>query len=348
MAWLHSRTSLLALLPAVALLGACDADDEGTSDGMSSLEEDLEEDAEDADEDAEDEDADEDAEDEDQGVDEDEDEDEDVDEDEDQDEDVDEPDPTPAPEAAIPCDPELAWEGYACETKGGEMGRQECLLIDGEEFFTPCSTEEPECIPGDAWDKGCLGEYCTWDGEAFAYHYWSEPDCDTPLVVNFDGGPIEYGPVAAATFDLSTDGSCTNTAWPTAPWLALDRDGDGMIRSGAELFGSATAMSSGGHASNGFAALAELDSNLDGKISAADERFSELVLWNDWDADRIGAYAELQPLSQTTLVSIDLGYTSRPECDASGNCGLERAAFEYRKGDTTAFGEVVDVHLLCQ
>ncbi len=167
-------------------------------------------------------------------------------------------------------------------------------------------------------------------------------------MVNFDSGPIDFGPVAAATFDLSTDGSCTNTAWPTAPWLALDRDGDGMIRSGAELFGYATAMSSGGQAPNGFAALAELDSNHDGKISSADERFSELVLRNDWDDDRIGAYAELQPLRETTLVSIDLGYDLRPEWDASGNCGLERATFEYRKGNATAFGEVVDVHLLCQ
>jgi hypothetical protein len=351
MAWHPSRVSLLALLPALALLGACDLEDDDAVDGMGDLEdEDLEEDAEnDGEDEGEDEDASDDADGEDEGEGEDEDvEDEDEDEDEDEGEDVDEPDPTPAPDAAIPCDPELAWDGYACETDDGQEGRQECLLIDGEEFFTPCSTEEPECIPGDAWDKGCLGEYCTWDGEAFSYHYWSEPDCDTPLVVNFDGGPIEYGPVAAATFDLSSDGSCTNTAWPTAPWLALDRDGDGMIRSGAELFGNATAMASGGQASNGFAALAELDSNLDGKISAADDRFSELVLWNDWDADRVGAYAELQPLSQTTLVSIDLGYTSRLECDATGNCGLERVSFEYRKGDTTAFGEVVDVHLLCQ
>jgi len=250
-----------------------------------------------------------------------------------------------------PCDWETMYEGTACELEDGQEGRQECIIVGDEEILTPCTVEEPACNADDTWDDGCAGTECLWDPDAeeFYTESWSvEGECATPLVVNFDGGPIEYGPVAAATFDLSTNGSCTNTAWPTSPWLALDRDGDGMIRSGAELFGSATAMSSGGHASNGFLALAELDSNLDGKISAEDARFSELVLWNDWDEDRVGAYAELQPLSATRLVSIDLNYNTRPECDSAGNCGIERVSFEYRKGNTTAFGEVVDVHLLCQ
>ncbi len=107
-------------------------------------------------------------------------------------------------------------------------------------------------------------------------------------------------------------------------------------------------MRSGGFAKHGFAALAELDSNLDGTIDANDERFAELVLWSDLDDDRIGAYDELRPLTQTTVVSIDLGFTTRSQCDAMGSCGRERAAFEYRQGEETKFGEVVDVHLRCQ
>ncbi len=342
MAWLRTPSPLLALLPAFALLGACDTEDEDTTDGMSDLEdEDLVEDAED--EDADDQDA-EDADDDEDPAGEDEDTDEDA-EQEDEDED------TRSGVRFEPCDWETMEDGVACEMEDGQAGRQECILVAGEEVLTPCSLEEPACNAGDTWDDVCSGNDCLWDAEAeeFYEESWSDDDdCNTPLVVNFDGGPIEYGPVAAATFDLSTNGSCTNTAWPTSPWLALDRDGDGMIRSGAELFGNATAMASGDQASNGFAALAELDTNLDGRISAKDERFSELVLWNDWDADRLGAYGELQPLSETSLVSIDLGYSKRAECDGNGNCGIERASFEYRKGNATAFGEVVDVHLLCQ
>ncbi len=260
----------------------------------------------------------------------------------------DDPPPAPAPSAAIPCDYEQAWQGYECEMDDGELGAQQCILLDGEEFWTPCTTASAKCTPGDDEDYGCMGTICTWNGEAFEPYSWSEDDCSTPLVLNFEGGPVEFAPVAAATFDLSSEGTCTNTVWPTSPWLALDRDGDGMISSGAELFGNATAMRSGGFAQHGFGALAELDSNLDGKIDALDARFSELVLWSDLDDDRIGAYAELRPLEQTTVVSIDLGFTRRAECDAMGNCGYERASFEYRQGESTKFGEVVDVRLLCQ
>ncbi len=254
-------------------------------------------------------------------------------------------------EIAIPCDEEQAVEAYACETDQGEAGHQQCLLVDDDdEFWSACTTQEDDCTPGDNYQTACETVTCEFDGQAFVRQISQSDECEdiTPLVLNFEGGPVEFAPVAAATFDLSSNNTCTNTAWPTSPWLALDRDGDGMIRSGAELFGSATAMTRGGFAKHGFAALAELDSNLDGKIDAQDERFGELVLWSDLDDDRIGAYAELRPLAQSTVVSIDLGFSRRSACDAMGNCGIERAAFEYRRGGDTQFGEVVDVHLQCQ
>jgi len=258
------------------------------------------------------------------------------------------PPPIAEPITAEPCDAQTASLGAACDTDAAAAGTQQCIVIDGKEYWTPCEEEEPTCYAGDYEDDGCVARWCVWTGEAFAWRERWNDECNTPLVLNFERGPVEFAPVAAATFDLSTDGSCTNTAWPTAPWLALDRDGDGFIRSGAELFGNATAMSSGGFAQHGFGALAELDSNLDGKIDAADARFSELVLWSDLDDDRIGAYDELRSLAETTVVSIDLGVSRRAECDAMGNCGYERASFEFRRGEQTWFGEVVDVHLLCQ
>ncbi len=267
-------------------------------------------------------------------------------------EDPTEPPPPPSqppPQAVQPCDA-AATGGYACTTESGEEGTNYCILVDGDEFYTPCSTDPVECLPGEAYDQGCLGEVCQWNGESFEWNYWEEPDCNTPLVVNFSHDPIEFTPAtAAASFDLSTDGTCMSTDWPTAPWLAMDRDGDGFIRSGGELFGNATKMSTGGYAQHGFAALGELDSNRDGKIDAQDARFGELVLWSDYDDDRIGSYSELRPVSETSLVSIDLGFDRRASCDRGGNCGLERTAFEYRTPQGgTAVGEIVDVHLACR
>lgn len=76
------------------------------------------------------------------------------------------------------------------------------------------------------------------------------PGCNTPLVVAFDGEGITFASEASAPGFAFRSGSPTATDWPTAttPWLALDRDGDGAITSGAELFGDAT----GAH--DGFAA----------------------------------------------------------------------------------------------
>lgn len=338
MAWNRLSLPLLALLPALTVIG-CDAEDEPIIDDSTEAGDDVDEDAlSDEDADADD----------DQDASEDQDDAQHDDDQHDDDQpDDDEPEDVSRPDAAEPCDPEF-WGGYECELDDGTTGSQQCILLDGEELWTECSSEEPSCYPGDGEDYGCAGDICVWNGEDFEWYSWSEDKCDTPLVLNFERGPVEFMPVAAATFDLSSNGTCTNTAWPTSPWLALDRDGDGFIRSGAELFGSATPMSSGGFAKQGFAALAELDSNFDGKITAEDERFSELVVWSDLDEDRIGAYSELMPLAQTQVISIDLGFTRRAECDSMGNCGYERASFEYRKGDHTQFGEVVDVHLLCQ
>jgi hypothetical protein len=259
-----------------------------------------------------------------------------------------EPQPEPRPEAVQPCEADAPYGGYACELDNGAEGSNYCLIVDGEELWTECSTEAPDCEPGEGFDQGCLGDLCYWDGEALRFYSWSEPNCNTPLVVSFEGAPIEFAPASANAFDLSTDGTCTSTDWPSAPWLALDRDGDGFIRDGSELFGNATKMSSGGFASHGFTALEELDSDRDGKITAADERFGELVLWSDTDDDRIGAYAELRPLTEASLVSIDLGWSRKATCDAHGNCGYERTTFEYRTDAGVAIGDIIDVHLPCR
>ncbi|MCB9700492.1 MAG: calcium-binding protein [Myxococcales bacterium] len=250
------------------------------------------------------------------------------------------------PSAAQLCDAEVT--EMECETSEGDAGTTYCIEVEGEEVWTECATAY-ECTPGDGWDYGCMGEVCVWDGEKLTWDGWSEPECNTPLVVNLDGAPLRFEAAAAPAFDINATGECLSTDWPTLPWLALDRDGDGVIEDGRELFGSGTRLASGERAAHGFAALAELDSDGDGQITAADPAFAELVLWTDGDGDRRGELRELVPLAEVNLVAIDLGYTTRVECDERGNCGRERASFEFR-GASGAIerGEIVDVYLPCQ
>jgi hypothetical protein len=110
-----------------------------------------------------------------------------------------------------------------------------------------------------------------------------------------------------------------------------------------------TVLSSGARARNGFEALRELDADGDGRITAADPGFAKLVVWADRDGDRRSSAGELTSAARWELVSIDLGYTSEPRCDARGNCEVERASFTWR--DATGAlrtGAIVDIHLPAQ
>lgn len=172
-------------------------------------------------------------------------------------------------------------------------------------------------------------------------------DSITPLVLAFRGETVQFNTAVVASFDL-TGTMSVRTDWPTSttPWLALDRNGNGRIDDGGELFGSATLLRSGEAASNGFAALAELDSNTDGRIDASDEMWAQLLVWSDVDSDRVSAVNELSPAAGRDLVAIDLDHVVDRRCDARGNCEVERGGFRYRDGrGRELLGAVVDVHL---
>lgn len=248
-----------------------------------------------------------------------------------------------------------------CDTVGESRvcdgGTQHCAEFYGKEetqtLWGLCA--KGECELGDSRDCGFgpdmpISMGCQLD--QYGVPLWDYEACNTPLVLSF-GEAVEFAPAAAsaAEFDIHGGaGVCTRADWPSAatPWLALDLDKNGSIDGGHELFGSGTRMSSGTGASNGFVALAELDSDGDGKLSASDARWDELVLWADHDADRRSSGWETLPLSSFEIVEIELAYERRRECDAAGNCGIERARFVYRELGQAKVGEVVDVHLACE
>ncbi|HVY49193.1 MAG TPA: calcium-binding protein [Minicystis sp.] len=223
-----------------------------------------------------------------------------------------------------------------------------------------CVTVEGACRPGDVQTCGaCLDEggselcgtqSCAYEIGDFGVCRASWDTCvpaNTPLVLAFDGAPVELVADASHGFTLAA-GQSLVTDWPTArtPWLALDRDGSGAIDDGAELFGSMTALAGGRRATNGFEALAALDANGDGVIDARDPAFVSLVVWADVDGDRRSSPRELTSLASRGVESIELAYTSHPRCDARGNCEVERAAFTY-VDETGARhrGAVIDLHL---
>jgi len=209
----------------------------------------------------------------------------------------------------------------------GSGSSEACTTADGSDGTMSCGEDET----GDmVWGE------CAIDSSS----------ASTPLVVSFDGQHVAYS-ASSAMFDLNGQTS-VSTDWPTAstPWLAMDVDGNGRIDDGSELFGSGVVLSSGAHATNGFAALAELDANHDGRIDANDPAFSKLVLWADANADRQSDDAELTSVASRGIVSIELSYKQLASCDARNNCEIERATMRFVDANgVTRMGNVVDVHL---
>ncbi|MHA6908105.1 calcium-binding protein [Ralstonia pseudosolanacearum] len=140
-----------------------------------------------------------------------------------------------------------------------------------------------------------------------------------PLILDLDGDGLEITPLSQGIlFDADSDTIKTGTAWASADdgILVLDRNGNGTIDSGKELFGDETVLANGQKAANGFAALAELDTGSivdgvsvgagDGVFDANDAQYANVRIWRDLNQDGISQAEELQTLAEAGITSIKL------------------------------------------
>jgi trimeric autotransporter adhesin len=160
-----------------------------------------------------------------------------------------------------------------------------------------------------------------------------------PLILDLDGNGIKTTNVqAGAFFDHDANGfyEQTGSFAPGDGFLAMDRNGNGIIDDGRELFGTDTILRSGKKATNGFQALADLDSNKDGKIDASDEAFSKLrVLTINANGD---AY-ELRTLEELGIKAVNLNSTIMNQTDIEGNIQNRLGSFDKVDGSAGQIAE---------
>ncbi len=139
--------------------------------------------------------------------------------------------------------------------------------------------------------------------------------------------------------EMSKDGNLDSTPWaaPGDAFLALDRNGDGVINDLSEisfvydLRGAQTDMEG----------LRAYDSNADGLINPSDERFADFIVWNDQNSDGISQESEMQSLAEAAISSINLELQpSENEVAAPDVLLYNTATFTREDGSR---GEVADV-----
>jgi hypothetical protein len=199
-----------------------------------------------------------------------------------------------------------------------------------------------ECGPGGAYEVGIET-----GGEGPCYA--------SPILVDVKGDGFSLTDADnGVDFDFNNDGYAHRVSWTTADtddaWLALDRNGDGRISLGAELFGNYTPQPPSRNP-NGFLALAEFDKpldggNSDGVINESDEIFGSLRLWRDANHNGISEPGELHTINELGLRKFELRYKESKRTDEYGNRFRYRAKV-WRMADNTGRW-AWDVFLLVQ
>ncbi len=159
----------------------------------------------------------------------------------------------------------------------------------------------------------------------------------TPIVIDLNGDGIKT--IARAdsqgTFDLFGTGKGVHSGWISGDdgLLAVDSNDNGTIDDISELFG-------GFAQGEGFARLAEFDTNGDSWVDANDADFTDMLIWQDKNGNHQTDQGELISLDDAGIARLNTSFSELPFVDAQGNLHLERSAAILSDGQSVDMTDV--------
>ena len=167
-----------------------------------------------------------------------------------------------------------------------------------------------------------------------------------PLTLDLDGDGIEtvsHNGYKGVLFDHDGDGIRTASGWVASDdgLLVVDRNGDGIINDGKELFGDSSVLKDGTKAAHGYAALAEYDSNGDGVVDAKDADFDKLRVWRDLNQDGVSQKEELFTLEEVGVQSLNVAYQDTNQNLGNGNRLAQEGSYTGKDGNVRKMGDLL-------
>jgi hypothetical protein len=185
-------------------------------------------------------------------------------------------------------------------------------------------------------------------------YYWNGFECvyspGSPILIDVGGKGYKLTSVEdGVLFDIDGDGTREQVSWTARgaenAFLAIDRNGNGRIDDGTELFGTATPVLNGAStAANGFEALRFYQvggfADVDDVVSAADGVFGQLLLWTDRNQNGVSEPDELQTLTSAGIGAIGLHYRAIGRRDRYGNTFRQAAKLTWSNGQQSNIYDV--------
>ena len=164
-----------------------------------------------------------------------------------------------------------------------------------------------------------------------------------PLIIDLgEEGIVLTSLEDGVNFDLDNNSFEEKTAWIGTEdgFLALDKNNNGQIDNGGELFGDKFVMPDGTISSTGFEALSSLDDNADSAITEEDNEFVNLRVWIDANHDGKADESELKTLEELNISKISLIYTVENNVDTeTGTMRAEYSTVSFSDGAERTIGE---------